>query len=321
MSEPAAPPPSYFRRLADPAVRGYVLAAGGALLVLLFALFQAGGTGAALAFVFAAPGLLFRWTPGPIFTLVAVLWLQVFPFGVPMDGMYKPGIRDSHFLPTDIVTGVALVAYLAAQFRLYSLTDRATPVEGVRPTRRRRGPREYGPTRPADGVTDKELGALLGFAVALVIGGQLLWLLASELEVSFGRFPPVRLRATASEFRPGSVSESDRSAEASRFLLIAGGGLAVACVGRLVFGLWRLNRLTPLEGRLTLLDDGWYEYRREAARLETWRWWGIRRGRGRVPPLVSWAWVGRAARLTGLVVGVCAATALMMFVVLYILRL
>jgi hypothetical protein len=61
------------------------------------------------------------------------------------------------------------------------------------------------------------------------------------------------------------------SAELSRFLLLVFAAAAVVFVGRLAFGLWRLARLTPDEGRLVLLDTAWREQRRELARLETWR--------------------------------------------------
>src|SRR5207249_7624622 len=91
--------------------------------------------------------------------------------------------------------------------------------------------------------------------------------------------PPLRL-----------VARHEVSARGSRFVLFVGVLAAVGVAARLVFWYWRLAGLNADEARLAVLDTGWAEVRREAARQETWRAWG--RPGGRTGGVSFWSWLG-----------------------------
>lgn len=288
MTREAEPAPSYFRRLADPDVRGYLLVVFAGLLVVLVALFQKGGPPALLIpLLFAAVGLFLRWTWAPAVVLAVACYLQFFPFILPdPQFLYPTPLRESHFNLADLLFTAAAVVYLAAQYRLYGLADRAVPDERPRGDRQRE--RAADRRQPAT-ISENEVPRMLWAAALLAFGGQFLWLLLTELEVSLLGFPPVRLRPDDR----GRTVALDLPPGLSRFVLFAfaAGGFVLAA--RLAFGYWRLARLSADEGRMILIDGAWREQRREAARQETWRHWGKLRGRGVIGPAVPWRRVGR----------------------------
>jgi hypothetical protein len=262
------PPPNdtYLARLLDPRVRGYLVTVGAALAVVTVALSQRGQPAAGIVPVLlAVPGLLLRWTAMPGVVVVSVCYLLVSPTGSPFDGYGYADVRTSYFEGTDLVFVPAVLCYLAAQYRLYAFTIRAVPDDRPRHLRSAADP---APRRPAEAVPPTELQWLFAGIGAAVLGGQLLWLGLTKYDIAPADFPPVRL------------SPSGVSAVGSRFVLFVAAVAAVGIGARLVFWYWRLSGMNADEARLTLLDTGWAEVRREAARQETWRAWGRPGGRG-----------------------------------------
>jgi hypothetical protein len=260
------PPPAvetYYTRLLDPRLRGYLVTLVAALAVVAVALFQRGQLLAAVVPLFLAlPGLLFRWTGIPALVVLAICYLLAFPTGIPLDQAAFAQVRTSHLEVTDLLFVSAVLCYLAAQYRLFALTVRAVPADRPRQYVRQTDPELR---RPADTVTEVEIQWVFGGIMAAVLGGQLLWLGLTDLDVDLTQFPPVQ---------PVQPAPTGVSTLPSRFVLFAAffGGIAV--VARLVFWYWRLHRLNGDEGRLVLTDIGWAETRRETARQETWRAWG-----------------------------------------------
>lgn len=265
-----APPPapadeSYAARLLDPRVRGYLVTLVAALAVVFVALFQRGQLLAAgFPVALAVPGLLLRWTAMPVVVVAAVCYLLVFPTGIPFDNAAFATIRASYFEVTDLLFVAAVLCYLTAQYRLYGLTVRAVPGDWPAAGRPPAGPETR---RPADAITGTELQWLFAGVGAAVLAGQLLWLALTQLDADFTRFPPVT--PTSHGVAPGP----------SRFVLFVAVFGGVAGAARLVFWYWRLHRLNADQARLVLIDTGWAEVRREAARQETWRAWGRPGGR------------------------------------------
>jgi hypothetical protein len=273
------PNDTYFARLLDPRVRGYLVTVGASLAVVFVALSQRGQPTAALApVVLALPGLLLRWTAMPGVVLAAVCYLLVFPTGSPFDG-YGSGfadVRTSYFEGTDLVFVPAVLCYLAAQYRLYAFTIRAVPDDRPKHLRSAADPVHR---RPVESVPPTELHWLFAAIGAAVLGGQLLWLVLTKYDIAPIDFPPVR-------FSPRGVS-----AVGSRFVLLVAVVATVGIGAGLVFWYWRLSGMNADEARLTLIDTGWAEVRREAARQETWRAWG-RPGGGGGGGVSIRAWLG-----------------------------
>jgi hypothetical protein len=54
-------------------------------------------------------------------------------------------------------------------------------------------------------------------------------------------------------------------------LVILGLGFFGTLLARLVFGYWRLRRLSAAQGRMMLQESDWTETRRERVRIEVWK--------------------------------------------------
>jgi hypothetical protein len=269
MTPTTTEPPTYFARLFDPRVRGYLVTVVAALAVVFVALFQKGQLIAAVVpLLLAVAGLALRWTGVPLLVVVMVCYLLVFPMGVPVRGYSFAFVPSSYFLLTDLLFVPAVLCYVVAQYRLFGLTESAAPSDKPRAHRESAGPPLR---RPADAIGGTEPQWLFAGIALAVLVGQLLWFALTKLEFDLGRFPPVR----AADRGPASP--------ASRFIVFALGFGLAAGIARFAFWCLRLYRLSPTEARLVVVDAGWQEIRRESARQETWRAWGrpgTRRGDG-----------------------------------------
>lgn len=262
---------AYWRVLMDERVRTYVVVTAAALLVIFVAQLMTGTLIAGgVPFALGLFALALRWTAMPVVCVVAVVWFQALPFGVPVGGPGPIPAQFTHFRIQDLLLCMAVVVYLTAQYRLYSLAHMAVPDERL-PRYRRNSDRPD--LRDPDLIDEAETPQLLVLAAAALVLGQLAWLALTELVLDFHRLPPVRLRP------PGFARDGSVPPHESRFLLFVlafGGAVFLA---RLAFWYWRLRTLTPTEGQMILADAGWAEMRREAARQETWRAWGKYRSR------------------------------------------
>ncbi len=266
--EPAGPAGMF----TDPAARNYLFTGLASLLVVAAVLFLRGGLVAALLpTAIAVLGLIARRTAMPGVFLVLVCYFALFPFGIPFLGPGLSDIPGSHFRLIDLILAGAVLSYLAAQFRLYTLTHQGMPPD-VPPALRKQGDKP--PTRPGSLVPPEEVGRMFAAVGACALVGQIAWLLVSELRPEFRQFPPVRAAA------PAATNAQYVAAEPLyRFLMLAGLSTVVVVPAGLAFWYWRLTRLGPAEVRAVLLDVGWREARRELNRQEKWRAWGLARRR------------------------------------------
>lgn len=280
--EEVAPDPDSFRgRFASPAAKNYLFAGLAALAMVFIVLFFNGtDLGGLLLVLVGAAGLVLRWASAPVLFLVLLVYFLVFPFGLPPADDDPRMIAYNRFAVTDLLLAGAVVVYVASHYRLLALTLRAFPAD--EPRDRKVTPKP--PRRPPANVREGEIPRLLVVAAAAVLLGQLGWYVVSSAEVDPIAWFPVRLgKAHTFQYRvdPNAPVAAGFSQPMVRFLLLVGLGLGFALLARLVFGYWRLTRLTPSEGALVVQEYGWDQTRRELVRLEKWRLWGRQRAERR----------------------------------------
>ncbi len=258
---------AYLKVLLDERVRGYVMVAGCALISVFVIQLSTGSLIAGgIPMLIGIVAMMLRWTAMPGFFVVAVAYLAVNPFGVPMS-RYSDGpsrLLSSSFSPFDMLLVAAVLVYLHAQFRVYSLAQQAFPDERVKAARSKRDSLDRRPPRL---ISENELLMMILFALGTTIVGQFIWLLITQLEVDSKVFPPIRLRRfTIDRIRPDLFN-----AAVSRSLLFALGLGSLVGLLRFVLWYWQIRQWNREEAKLLLLDTGWQESRREFSRIETWR--------------------------------------------------
>jgi len=254
--------PAYWKVLLDERVRGYVMVAGCALIAIFVIQLSTGSLVAGgVPMLIGILAMVLRWTAMPGFFVGTVAYLAVNPFGAPLPGG-RSSVLPSSFSPFDMLLVAAVLVYLHAQFRVYSLAKQAFPDERVKAARSFRDPHDRRPPRL---ISDNELLMMILFAVGTTIAGQFVWLFITQFEVDSKLFPPIRFRLFVRD-------RSDLfSMAVSRFLLFT---LSFGCVvglARIVFWYWQIRQWHREEAKLLLLDTGWLESRREYSRIETWR--------------------------------------------------
>ncbi|QEL13900.1 hypothetical protein [Limnoglobus roseus] len=267
---------AYWRVLLDERVRTYVVVTAAALLVIFVAQLMSGSLIAgAVPFAIGLTALGLRWVGMPVVCVLSVAYFQALPFGIPINGGFPIDARQTHFRIQDLLLVMAVVVYLIAQYRVYSLAHMAVPDE--RQLRYQRGDKPD--LRDPALISEQEVPQLMVAAAAVVIAGQMIWLGLSEVVLDFRQLPPIRPRQ-AGMF--GSV-EGAMPPQASRWLLFVLSFGVLVFVTRLAFWYWKLRTLNRAEAQMILADAGWAEMRREAARQETWRAWGKYRARRLLP--------------------------------------
>jgi len=254
----------------EPTVRNYVIAGFSALAMMFLILFQQGSDLAGLLIVvIGVAGIVLRWTAAPAFVLLVLTYFMVFPFGIPGDAFENRfEIVDGRFRPTDLIMAMAVLVYMAAQFRIFGFVHQAIAVEGA--IRRQDEPVTR---RPPSVISSSEIGTLLLVSFVLVIVGQMMWMIVNSIEITPGLEFPFKWESNPRNYRR-SLEAGGLTPGLTRFVIMIGLLGFGVLFGRLVFGYWRLRAMKPAEGAMILLDDGWLETKRERSRLEKWRLWG-----------------------------------------------
>jgi len=260
-----------------PGTRTYLII-GFAALLIYFVLMTGRGseTGAMITLLVAVPGLLARWTISPVLVILLTTYQLIDPnfmgivsvlerggaYGRYGAGGYSRslgrGWDASAYFIEDALLAAALLAYIAAQYRLFSLVTRSMPDE---PRPAPQGESDSTPVRrPAELVTEAELRVLLYTGLGCVAFGFVAWLVLQwgERGLSLSRsliiYPVL-----------------------GRFLLFAWLLGVGALVARGVLGYLALRRMSPEEAQLILQDTFWQESRREQERIHHWINWLRRR--------------------------------------------
>jgi hypothetical protein len=261
----------------DSTARTYAFT-GLASILVIAAVMLVRPNGSLLAAVFpglvAVLAILTRWSAFPAFFLLLLAYFLASPLGIPSISIRDMPVRFTHFRLLDLVLVGAVLTYLAAQYRLTSLTDRAVPPDASGGSSANEKPM----VRPGANHTPGEFGRLFAILAACVVGGQLVWLVVTEFEVDYYRFPHIRLSPDTA--RPARTSGLfDATTASSRFLLFSGIAILAVLSTGLVLWYRGLTRLSPVRARMVLLDVLWRENRRELDRQEKWRAWAIARSR------------------------------------------
>jgi hypothetical protein len=281
----------------EPAIRNYMFAAFGSLVMIALVLLEQGSDiGAALIVFVGVCGILLQFRAAPPLVLLFLSYFMWTPTGIPGDGFSSPYMIEARrFHIIDVLLVLSTLVYVASQYRIYGLVYQAMAFEA--------GARRQGepPTRrPASLIRPNELSALLGFCVVFVIAGQLIWFFATSVQVAPTKdFPLQMIESRASLVKkfsavnpsggpagyvdPRSLEERHFYAEGvlspgvSRFFILLGMMFFGTLITTLVFRYWRLRTIEPAEGAMILLNTGWEETSRERVRLEKWRIWGRKR--------------------------------------------
>jgi hypothetical protein len=219
-----------------------------ALLAVGATLMKCGaGSFALVPLLFGVLGIVFGWRSAPLFVLVALAVTVLQP--LPAVTMYLFSTSPV----SDVLLSAAVLAYLVAQHRLYSLRLAAVPEEPARRVGRKSVKPSPAPTRPPPAEAEGEAVLALvavGLATAAALG---LWTV-----VHFVR-APLDIRPAA--WRLAVV------------VWVVGGVLLLAAEAIGYFGLRRQSRE---EAALFLQDQLWRETRGEQRRINRWRAWARR---------------------------------------------
>lgn len=264
-----APDPESLRGLFHAAeVRNYLFAGLAALAMIFVVLFGRGADlGGLLILLTGAGGMVLRRAGVPPLVLLLLLYFQVFPYGLPPPDENPFAIAEGRFGVGDMILAAAVVVYVACHYRVYGLTARAFPAESTTPPRGEQRP----PRRTPANVRPDEVTRLVVLAVAAAVAGQVVWWGLTTATIDVVANFPLRFDrpAVGRGQQPGFYGP-----RTTRVLLLVGLVAGGVMLGRLVFGYWRLRRLSPAEGGLILQEAGWDETRREQVRVAAWRAWG-----------------------------------------------
>lgn len=251
----------------NPATRNYLFAGFAALaMVFVVMLQQASDIGGLMLVLLGAAGMVLRWPAAPVLFLLLMLWFLIFPFGIPDPDSMPLEFDAGSLRVADMLLAFSVVVYLAAHYRVYGLTAQAVPFDQRFP---RKGEKPL--RRPTDLVSEGEIPRLLYVTGGVVLAGQLVWVFVTSFEVDVLGEVPLRLSAGRQGVWP--PRNRDMPAGMTRFILTTGLLFFGTLLAWLVFGYWRLRRMTPAEGGMVLQDANWDETRRERVRVERWRTW------------------------------------------------
>jgi hypothetical protein len=271
VEEPPPDPDSLRGQFRHPGVRNYYFTGLAALAMVFTVLFSLGSDiGSVLLVVIGAAGLVLRWPAAPPLFLLFLTYFLIFPFGLPDDLISsRLQIERDRFRIDHLLLIFSTIVFLACTYRVFGLTWQAVPHDIRFPKKSEKPTR-----RPHDLIVPGEIVRLLYVTTVVVVAGQVIWLLATALELDIGATIPVKLPATDPR-NGGRLTELHPTA--TRLILLAGMMFFGVLLARLVFGYWRLRRMNPLEGRMVLQETGWDGARRERVRVEKWRIWGRKR--------------------------------------------
>jgi hypothetical protein len=246
-SRPLLPEPDAWD---EPAARLYTVFGLAALLAMGATLMKSGtGSFALVPLLFGVLGIVFGWRSAPLFVLVALAVTVLNPLPHYLT-MYE--FRASPI--TNALLSAAVLAYLLAQHRLFSLRLAGVPEEPVRRAGRKKVKPPPAPVRPPPAEVEGE-AVLALVAVALATAAAFgLWTTVRQVRAPLGIHPPP-WRLALVVWVVGGV------------LLVAGG----------VIGYLGLRRQSPEEAALFLQDQLWRETRGEQRRINRWRAWAAQR--------------------------------------------
>lgn len=242
----------HLTRLKDPAIRGQVIVVIASLAVMFTILSEVGSpTGAGVPMLCGIAGLLLRWTAMPVALIFTLAYFQYFPIGMPLP--MPSSVFDGYPIATEyVMLSAALLAYLAAQYRIFVHTAPVANTEVNQPA----------------GEFDW-LGSTASIFIA-VAAAHGMWWLVNNLDFDLSRNAPLQWRASAGAAAT-TLYDSMQVRDFNRFLLLSYLMLLVYGVGQFVVWYARQRCHSQLEASMIVNDIGWRCQRREITRMEIWR--------------------------------------------------
>lgn len=189
----------------------------------------------------------------PILVLLSIVVFE-FLFGYPSGRLATP------LQLMDLLAATGLLAYLSAQYRLFSLGSAVVPAD---PRPRLDNPAGDEPEpRPARVVMPYEPAWLAGALLACVIAGQILWRFVIVEWTVVDDSEPHRLGLGRIPWR-------------MVMLVWLTAGASFVLLG--LFRILRAYRMPPGEARLVCIDTAWTETRGEQRRIGRWLAWRRRK--------------------------------------------
>ncbi|MBV9124781.1 MAG: hypothetical protein JO112_15605 [Planctomycetes bacterium] len=215
------------------------LAALGVILLVLYT--NDFGYWSLIPVIVGLVGLLIQWTTAPLLVILAVAASLLLQNRLGVGFPWHENARVS-----DVILSAAVLGYVAAHFRVRSLSVHVFPVDPRRRERTPRGRKVVQQPRSPHLVTRREIGLLIVSLPVWALAGQIVW------------------RVVPSEYgRPGGPSP----------LWLAWLVVILPVVIASLVGYWRRREMTPQEAALTLQDVVWQETRREQRSLNRWLAW------------------------------------------------
>lgn len=257
----------------EPAERTYAVVIGFSVLTIFLARFLIDGPPVAFLFlVSAALGFFFKWRKMPAFGVLLLAYFLfaplLLPYGPPANHLF----RQSHFEPMAMLLAMAVLVYLAAQYRLYGLMDRAMPSDTTTKITSMIDPH----LRQVSRDLRPEVVSMCFMMAGCVAAGSIGYLLVTEFyfEPLLDNFP-VRFAGRVGQEPsglPGSVLPW-----VSRLALTMAGIVLVALMTRFVFWYWRLSSLNGDEAKAIVIDTAWAENHANLRRNGRWEAWAAER--------------------------------------------
>lgn len=218
----------------------------------------------------ASTGFLLCWRLIPGLYILVLSFFIVAPFGNLEWRGNSSEVYGSGFRILDILLAAAVLVSLVSMIRYMSMKTTAIPSDIsksiVRKIRIKR-------IRPDSIVTRDEFVQLFIGIGLFTLVGQLLWITVTSLHVEALSIPPFSLHWDVFTQLEPIDPRGKYSSPLNRFLVSIGIVSFVTLTLGTIFWYWKVSRYSNIEARMTLLDTGWYENRRELNRQTKWIAW------------------------------------------------
>ena len=255
------------------ASRNYLFIGLASLLAVTAIMYVRSGESAIAAIIptlIASTGFLLSWRLIPGIYILVLSYFNVPPYGELVGPSSSSAIYGSGFRIIDILLAAAVLISLVTMVRYMSMKTTAIPSDIsksiVRKSRVNR-------TRPDSNVGRDEFIQLFISIGLFTLAGQLLWITITSLHVNALKIPPFSVHWDVFTQLDPIDPRGQYSSPRDRFLVSIGIVSFVSLMLSTIFWYWKISRFTNFEARMSLLDTGWYENRRELNRQAKWIAW------------------------------------------------
>ena len=249
----------------------------------------------------ASTGFLLGWRLIPGLYILVLSYFIVSPYGEIIWQTGSSDVYGSAFRFLDILLSAAVLISIVSMVRYMSMTTMAIPSDISKSLVRKSQVKR---TRPDVIVSRDEFMQLFISVGLFTLASQLLWIVVTSLHVEVLNIPPFSIHGDVF-LQLSPVDPRGRvSSPLNRFLVTIGIVSFVTLCLTTLFWYWKISHLSGLEARMTLLDTGWYENRRELNRQAKWIAWSNPRNRAVEKPKRRGRRITRLPRATTIAIAI-----------------